>query len=213
MIFHERKVGKKHMAWKEIKGYEGRYMVSDTGKIMSMPRTIKTSRGYRTISKKRILKCSKLRNGTTVIRLVDNDGNKQHYTVAQIVARTFIEHDDPKRTFVRHIDGKEGNNNVKNLKWDYQGRAASTDYRFKRRKKIQESKYRPDSSIQKQRLLRRISNGYGSGTTFRLQEYRRNLSLFEGKEEDGRGDGGEAERRELILLDGMIYDRALEVKV
>lgn len=122
------------MVWKEIKGYEGRYMVSDTGKIMSLPRTIKTSRGYRTISKKRILKCSKLRNGTKVIRLVDKDGNKKNYTVAQVVARTFIENDDSKRTFVRHIDGKEGNNNVKNLKWDYPGRAASTDYGFKRRK-------------------------------------------------------------------------------
>lgn len=82
------------MVWKEIKGYEGRYMVSDTGKIMSLPRTIKTSRGYRTISKKRILKCSKLRNGTKVIRLVDKDGNKKNYTVAQVVARTFIENDD-----------------------------------------------------------------------------------------------------------------------
>nr|DAP87844.1 MAG TPA: NUMOD4 motif protein [Caudoviricetes sp.] len=132
------------MVWKEIKGYEGRYMVSDTGKIMSLPRTIKTSRGYRTISKKRILKCSKLRNGTKVIRLVDKDGNKKNYTVAQIVARTFIENDDPKRTFVRHIDGKEGNN-VKNLKWDYPGRAASTDYRFKRRKK---SKNRNTGPIQ-----------------------------------------------------------------
>ena len=133
------------MVWKEIKGYEGRYMVSDTGKIMSLPRTIKTSRGYRTISKKRILKCSKLRNGTKVIRLVDKDGNKKNYTVAQVVARTFIENDDSKRTFVRHIDGKEGNNNVKNLKWDYPGRAASTDYRFKRRKK---SKNRNTGPIQ-----------------------------------------------------------------
>ena len=79
--------------------------------------------------------------------------------------------------------------------------------------KIQESKRWPDSSIQKQRLLRRISNGYGSGTTFRLQEYRRNLSLFEGKAKDGRGDGVEKKGGELILLDGMIYDRALEVKV
>lgn len=144
MIFQERKWAKKHMVWKEIKGYEGRYMVSDTGKIMSLPRTIKTSRGYRTISKKRILKCSKLRNGTKVIRLVDKDGNKKNYTVARIVARTFIENDDPKRTFVRHIDGKEGNN-VKNLKWDYPGRAASTDYRFKRRKK---SKNRNTGPIQ-----------------------------------------------------------------
>lgn len=123
------------MVWKEIKGYEGRYMVSDTGKIMSLPRTIKTSRGYRTISKRRILKCSRLRSGAKVIRLVDKDGNRKNYTVAQVVARTFIENDDPERTFVRHIDGKEGNNNVKNLKWDYPGRAASTDYRFKRRRK------------------------------------------------------------------------------
>lgn len=94
---------------------------------------------------KRILKCSKLRNGTKVIRLVDKDGNKKNYTVAQVVARTFIENDDSKRTFVRHIDGKEGNNNVKNLKWDYPGRAASTDYRFKRRKK---SKNRNTGPIQ-----------------------------------------------------------------
>lgn len=49
--------------------------------------------------------------------------------------------------------------------------------------------------------------------TFRLQEYRRNLSLFEGKAEDGGRYGMEKKGGELILLDGMIYDRALEVKV
>lgn len=65
---------------------------------------------------------------------------------------------------------------------------------IQKKKKIQESKHWPDSSIQKQRLLRRISNGYGSGTTFR-QEYRRNLSLLEGKAEDGRGDGVEEKGR------------------
>lgn len=143
MIFDERKGVKTH-------GLERNQRVRRTlhgvrYRLMSLPRTIKTSRGYRTISKKRILKCSKLRNGTKVIRLVDKDGNKKNYTVAQIVARTFIENDDPKRTFVRHIDGKEGNNNVKNLKWDYPGRAASTDYRFKRRKK---SKNRNTGPIQ-----------------------------------------------------------------
>ena len=84
---------------------------------------------------------------------------------------------------------------------------------IQKNKKIQESKHWPDSSIQKQRLLRRISNGYGSGTTFRLQEYRRNLSLFEGKAKDGGRYGMEKKGGELILLDGMIYDRALEVKV
>lgn len=190
MIFQERKWAKKHMVWKEIKGYEGRYMVSDTGKIMSLPRTIKTSRGYRTISKKRILKCSKLRNGTKVIRLVDKDGNKKNYTVARIVARTFIENDDPKRTFVRHIDGKEGNNNVKNLKWDYPGRAASTDYRFKRRKK---SKNRNTGPIQA--FKNNVFCGEFQTATEAAQEYRRNLSLLEGKAEDGRGDGVEEKGR------------------
>lgn len=66
---------------------------------------------------------------------------------------------------------------------------------IQKKKKIQESKHWPDSSVQKQRLLRRISNGYGSGTTFRIQEHRRNLSLFEGKAEDGGGYGMEKKRR------------------
>ena len=66
---------------------------------------------------------------------------------------------------------------------------------IQKKEKIQESKHWPDSSVQKQRLLRRISNGYGSGTTFRLQEYRRDLSLLEGKAEDGRGDGVEEKGR------------------
>ena len=183
------------MVWKEIKGYEGRYMVSDTGKIMSLPRTIKTSRGYRTISKKRILKCSKLRNGTKVIRLVDKDGNKKNYTVAQVVARTFIENDDSKRTFVRHIDGKEGNNNVKNLKWDYPGRAASTDYRFKRRKK---SKNRNTGSIQA------FKNNVFCGEFQTATEAARHFGFkntvgiclcLKGKQKTAGGDGVEEKRR------------------
>ena len=48
---------------------------------------------------------------------------------------------------------------------------------------------------------------------FGFKIYRRRLLLFEGKAEDGRGDGVEKKGGELILLDGMIYDRALEVKV
>lgn len=184
-------------------------MVSDTGKIMSLPRTIKTSRGYRTISKKRILKCSKLRNGTKVIRLVDKDGNKKNYTVAQIVARTFIENDDSKRTFVRHIDGKEGNNNVKNLKWDYPGRAASTDYRFKRRKKSKNRNTGPIQAFKNNVFCGEFQTATEAARHFGFK----NLSLFEGKAKDGRGDGVEKKGGELILLDGMIYDRALEVKV
>lgn len=84
---------------------------------------------------------------------------------------------------------------------------------IQKKEKIQESKHRPDSSVQKQRLLRRISNGYGSGTAFWLQEHRRDLSLLEGKAEDGGRYGMEKKGGELILLDGMIYDRSLEVKV
>lgn len=111
------------MIWKEIEGYEGRYMVSDTGKIMSLPRAVKTANGYRTIRRRRMLKGSTLKSGTKVIRLVDKDGNRRNYTIAQVVARTFIANDDPARTFVRHIDGNERNNRVENLKWDYPGRA------------------------------------------------------------------------------------------
>lgn len=77
---------------------------------------------------------------------------------------------------------------------------------IQKKKKIQESKHWPDSSVQKQRLLRRVPDGYGSGTAFWLQEHRRDLSLLEGKAEDGRGDGVEEKRRIKIKSCKVIKD-------
>ena len=93
--------------WKDIKGYEGLYKVSNKGKIKSKKR-----RGN---WKERILKFSKTKDNYYMVNLYKN-GNIKRKRVNRIVAEAFI--DNPlNKPQVNHIDGNKHNNNVENLEW------------------------------------------------------------------------------------------------
>lgn len=89
--------------WKDIKGYEGRYQVSNLGNVKSL--------NYRRKGQKKIL--SQWNNGRGYLYV--NFSNK-NYAVHRLVAETFIANIQRKED-VNHIDGNKKNNNVKNLEW------------------------------------------------------------------------------------------------
>jgi hypothetical protein len=99
--------------WKDIKGYEGIYEVSNTGLVRSLERVI-----IRSDNRKRTIK-SKIKEGTHTkgykrISLYSEDGSHKHYYVHRLVIASFKGESD---LYVDHIDGNKQNNDISNLRY------------------------------------------------------------------------------------------------
>lgn len=93
--------------WKDIKGYEGLYQVSNTGKIKSLK--------FNHSNKEKIIKGNKENLGYLVVTLY-KDGNRKNFKIHRLVAEAFIS--NPKSLpQVNHIDGNKQNNRIDNLEW------------------------------------------------------------------------------------------------
>lgn len=92
--------------WKDIKGYEGLYQISDYGRIKSF---------YRTTTHTRILKERTHRDGYLYVGLYKN-GKTTTAKSHRLVALYFIPNPENKPQ-VNHKDGNKLNNNVENLEW------------------------------------------------------------------------------------------------
>jgi hypothetical protein len=106
--------------WKDIKGYEGLYQISNYGNAKSLDRHVAYSNGLNAIHKGRLLKVDKSKLNTRGkyyfrVTLSKNDKQKR-FSVHQLVAQYFIKKGNHKKC-VNHIDGNPENNNVKNLEW------------------------------------------------------------------------------------------------
>jgi hypothetical protein len=93
--------------WKDIKGYEGLYKVSNLGNIKSLK--------YRHHNREEILIGGIKKTGYKQVILV-KDNKVKYKLVHRIVAETFISNPNNKPQ-VNHIDGNKTNNNINNLEW------------------------------------------------------------------------------------------------
>lgn len=103
--------------WKDVKGYEGLYLISDEGEIMSLPRIISNGRGiYKT--KAKILKPGlRGKNGLMYKCVVLSDGETaKSYSVHRLVAIAFLENEEGLPE-VNHKDENTMNNRAENLEW------------------------------------------------------------------------------------------------
>lgn len=104
--------------WKDVKGYEGYYKISDAGRVKSLERTYKTKHSFRVVPEK-------MRTLTDVHGYLYctlwKDGNHKRFAIHRMVAEAFIPNPDGLPQ-VNHLDGDKHNNNVFNLEWCNQSR-------------------------------------------------------------------------------------------
>lgn len=90
--------------WKNIKGYENSYQVSNLGNVKSLK-----------FNKEKILKPINMR-GYLVVKL-SKEGIETRYYIHRLVAKTFITNPNNKLE-VNHINGNKKDNRIGNLEWN-----------------------------------------------------------------------------------------------
>ena len=100
--------------WKEVKGYEGFYEVSNYGRVKSVPRYVDTTMNCRHYVST-ILTPSHNNAGYSLVNLAKN-GKIKTQRIHILVAEAFIPNEDNKPC-VDHINGIRDDNRVENLRW------------------------------------------------------------------------------------------------
>ncbi|MEQ3340193.1 NUMOD4 domain-containing protein [Clostridium butyricum] len=101
--------------WKDVKGYEGLYQVSNLGRIKSLDMIVIHYNGKKERRKGRVLKLSENEKGYLKVFMCKNK-KRECKKVHRVVAETFI----PNRENlpeVNHKDENKKNNSVYNLEW------------------------------------------------------------------------------------------------
>lgn len=108
--------------WKDIKGFEGLYQISNYGNIKSLERTFeyigKNQFGeFKTIKKHKEMIIKQSINGNGYYQVCLRKENiKKNLLVHRLIAEAFIDNPDNKPT-INHIDGNRLNNSINNLEW------------------------------------------------------------------------------------------------
>ena len=103
--------------WKDIKGYENLYQVSNLGNVRVLDRHVNSGIKYNNKVKRKgqILKQFLKKNGYLQV-VLSNNNTRKYIAVHRLVAETFLQntHNLPQ---VNHKDENKLNNCVDNLEW------------------------------------------------------------------------------------------------
>jgi NUMOD4 motif/HNH endonuclease/NUMOD1 domain len=101
--------------YKDIRGYEGLYQVSNLGNIKSLAKSYKDANGnYKTVSEYVLFRRRNKSGYLTVV--LWKDDTRREFLVHKLVASAFLERVEGLYE-INHIDGNITNNDVSNLEW------------------------------------------------------------------------------------------------
>src|SRR5574343_1884606 len=101
--------------WKDIKGYEGLYKISNLGKVLSCEKKWKCGRNTIRTKDAGLMKISKDQRGYPLVQLY-KDGKFINRRVHVLVWDTFGDSKrDGRRLNIDHIDENKENNSIQNL--------------------------------------------------------------------------------------------------
>lgn len=101
--------------WKDIKGYENLYQVSNFGNVRPKARIVESKNGVVKEINGKILKKWEDKKGYLYVSLCKN-GESKNYTVHRLVLTAFIENKD-NLPCINHKDENKQNNKLENLEW------------------------------------------------------------------------------------------------
>ena len=144
--------------WKDIKGYEGLYQVSNLGRVKSLPRLMWNGKGYY-MSKEKILSLKPSKKGYVKIALWKNR-EKEYFLVHRLVAEAFIPNPNNLPEVNHIIDDFEhrSDNRVENLEWCTRDYNINYGNRNKRASKTMKGKYLANENSQA-RKVRCVTTG------------------------------------------------------
>lgn len=99
--------------WKDVPGYEGKYQISDHGRVKSLPR--RKGRGVGYAVEEHILRHSVNNRGYCNIVLC-KDGKTRTFALHRLVAENFVANPS-NLPEVDHKDRNQENNHASNLRW------------------------------------------------------------------------------------------------
>lgn len=159
--------------WKDIKGYEGKYQVSNLGRVKSLEREIENDGMFgkqkKLFVREKILtprtsKSKGLKTGYYRVLLFNNGKGKNH-CIHKLVADAFIPNKESKKQ-VDHIDTDISNNKASNLRWCSQ---KENNNNIKTREKL---------SISILKSKHKTSKYYYKGMTLHLYCSKNDLNYF-----------------------------------
>lgn len=101
--------------WKDIEGYNGKYQVSNFGRVKSMQRFVKRKSESKTLLSEKLMKIKKDKDGYLLVDLY-KDNIIKRMRVHRLVAEAFIDNPENK-PHVDHINTIRDDNRVENLRW------------------------------------------------------------------------------------------------
>lgn len=103
--------------WKDIRGYEGIYVISNLGRVSSLNRVQKDKNGRSVRYTGKMLLPQPNSSGYLRVQL-KHAGSPKFYFVHRLVALHFVENPSPDcHSIVNHLDGNHLNNKADNLEW------------------------------------------------------------------------------------------------
>ena len=122
--------------WADIQGYEGRYQISDAGRVKSLSRVVRTMKrngtmGFRR-TRERILSLNRWGANYPGVILLDASLVRKYHLVHRLVAAAFVPNPNGLPE-VNHIDADTWNATAKNLEWCDKSGNLSHAYRIGRR--------------------------------------------------------------------------------